>query len=130
MNLTDKLEYLIQINGINRHALSTGCGVPYSTIMSLFTKGYMGVRLSTLQSICNYFGVTLDYLCNDRVTEIEYIDKTTGIKKACFPSFKEETNDPNLKKLVLNYTNMNLSGQYTLVDYSCYLAEKQQYKKQ
>ncbi len=115
----------MQNHGISRHVLARESGIPYSTIVSLFTKGYHNAKLSTLRGLRDYFGVTFDYLCDDEITQIQYIDKTIVAEKAPFLSAKAETDDPDLKKLLSNYSNINVSRQYALVDYSSYLAAKQ-----
>ena len=65
MNFLDKLDYLMARDGLNRHTLSVRSGIPYSTIDSLYKKGYERVKLATLRKLAACFGVTLDYLALD-----------------------------------------------------------------
>ncbi len=72
MILTEKLDFLLKQNNLSKHGLANESGIPYTTIVSLFTKGYENAKLSTLKGISNFLGVTLDYLCNDEIDEISY----------------------------------------------------------
>lgn len=60
-----KLDYLMSQKGINRSVLARESGIPYTTIDGLYKKGYDNIKLSTLNKLCDYFGVTLDYLVSD-----------------------------------------------------------------
>ncbi len=53
--------------GINRRMLSEQAGIPYTTIVHFYTNGYENVKLSTLLRLCEYFGVTLDYLVKEDI---------------------------------------------------------------
>lgn len=72
MTFLQKLDYLMSLKGLNRKQLSKECGVKYTTIMNLYENGYDNMKLSNLKKFCEYFGVTLDYLVRDEITEIEY----------------------------------------------------------
>ena len=69
MKLTEKLDLLLAERGLNKSQLSMQCGVPYTTIVSLYEKGYDNVKRSTLLAIAHFFGVSLDYLADDDVEE-------------------------------------------------------------
>lgn len=69
MKLTEKLDLLMREKGINRVELSKGADIPYSTISSLYDKGYENVKLSTLKKLADYFECSLDYIADDNVTE-------------------------------------------------------------
>lgn len=70
MNLLDKIKILMKEKNVkNIRQLSEMSDVPYSTIDSLFKKGYEGVRLSTMTKLCSFFGCTLDYLMSDDIDE-------------------------------------------------------------
>ena len=68
MGLTEKLDQLMEQRGINRKALSAESGIPYTTLMSLYDKGYENIKLSTLRALARYFNVTMDYLADDNAT--------------------------------------------------------------
>ena len=72
MTFLQKLDYLMSLKDLNRKQLSKECGVKYTTIMNLYENGYDNMKLSNLKKFCEYFGVTLDYLVRDEITEIEY----------------------------------------------------------
>lgn len=74
MKLTEKLDLLMKEKGITRADLSREAGIPYSTISSLYDKGYENVKLSTLKKLADYFECSLDYIADDSVTERKTID--------------------------------------------------------
>lgn len=67
MNFLDKLNKLMEEKGINRRQLSIESKIPYTTILSLYDKGYENTKLSTLKALAEYFNCTLDYLADDSV---------------------------------------------------------------
>lgn len=70
MNFLDKLEKEMKLLGIkNLHELSVKSKIPYSTLRGFYTKGYEKAKLPTLIALKNFFGCTLDYLCDENVTE-------------------------------------------------------------
>lgn len=83
MNFTEKLDTLMEERRINKSILSKESGVPYTTIVGFYTKGYDKTKLSTLKKIAQYFGVTLDELVSDDMTvEIdEHREKINGLLK-------------------------------------------------
>ena len=72
MNFLAKLEFLMKQYGLNKHTLAQRCGIPYTTIVSFWDKGYANVKLSTVEKICEFFHVTLDYLIRDDITDPTY----------------------------------------------------------
>lgn len=58
----ETLTKLMSERGMTRSTLAKASGVPYTTIDGFFKKGCDNVKLSTLQKIAKFFGVTLDYL--------------------------------------------------------------------
>lgn len=69
MKLTEKLDRLMEERGISRNQLAILSGIPYTTIVGLYEKGYENVKLSTLLKLIAFFGCTLDYLAIDDVEE-------------------------------------------------------------
>lgn len=65
MNLLEKLDALKEAKGVNNAALAREAGIPATTIYGLYEKGYANMKLSTLEALSNYFGVSLDYLAKD-----------------------------------------------------------------
>ena len=90
MDFLEKLDYLMKEKGITKSELAKGSEVPYTTIDSFYKKGYENTKLSTLNKLCEYLGVTLDYLVRNTVTDPMYgIDDT---KKSPIPA-EAETED-------------------------------------
>ena len=69
MKLTEKLDALLKENNMNKAQLSAQCGIPYTTIVSLYEKGYDNAKRSTLLRIARFFEVSLDFLADDDVEE-------------------------------------------------------------
>lgn len=69
MDFTEKLDLLMQSRGLSRRQFALQSGIPYTTIVNFYEKGTEGVKLSTLRKITAFFGVSLDYLTNDRITD-------------------------------------------------------------
>lgn len=71
----EKLDLLMAEKGITRGGLAKGSGVPYTTIIGLYEKGYENVKLSTIRKIAGFLNVSIEYLCDegeqDRVRDDE-----------------------------------------------------------
>ena len=73
MNILEKIDFLMKRNGIkNRAELSELSGIPYSTITGFYAKGYDRMKLSTLKTLADCLGVTIDYLGRDEITDPNY----------------------------------------------------------
>ncbi len=72
MTFLEKLDYLLYINKINKHKLSELSDIPYTTILNFYKQSYDNIKLSTFKKLCDFFGVTMDSMARDEVTEIEY----------------------------------------------------------
>lgn len=70
MNFTERLDYLLKKNNLNKHKLSVLCTIPYSTIDGWYKKGCENIRLETLRKLSNFFNVSISYWINDDVPEI------------------------------------------------------------
>ncbi|MBQ8830255.1 MAG: LexA family transcriptional regulator [Oscillospiraceae bacterium] len=68
MAITDKLDYLMAERGITRGGLAKCTGIPYTTIVGFYEKGSDNIKLSNLQKLSSFFGVSLEYLVNDNVS--------------------------------------------------------------
>lgn len=65
MIFTEKLDYLMEQNSLNKLRLSKECGIPYTTIDSLYKKGYENMKLPTFKILCDFFGVTMESMAYD-----------------------------------------------------------------
>ncbi len=73
MDFLDKLETLMSNHNIkNKKQLATQSGIPYTTIVNWYKRGYENMTISNFKSICDFFGVTMDSMARDEVAEIEY----------------------------------------------------------
>lgn len=118
MRLTDKLEILMKQHGLNKRTLSMQSGIPYTTIVGLFSKGYENAKMSTLNGLSNFFGVTLDSLCRDDLDELVY-------KK---PKYAPSLNEAE-SQLLTDFDQLNEQGQRKVCDYAADLVSSGKYKK-
>lgn len=65
----NKLDYLMDIKGLNKNSLSKASQIPYTTIDGWYKKGYEGLKLTTLTKLSEYFNVGLDYWADDEVLD-------------------------------------------------------------
>ena len=65
MTFTQKLDHLMSQRGMSRGALSRATGIPYTTIVSFYEKGYENIKLSNVKKLASFFEVPLEYLCDD-----------------------------------------------------------------
>lgn len=72
LTFLEKLDYLMKKNNLNKKRLSDQSGIPYSTIDGFYKQSYNNIKLSTFKKLCDYFGVTMDCMARDEVSEIEY----------------------------------------------------------
>ena len=99
MNLLDKLDLLMESAGLNKKQLAERSDVPYTTIVSFYTKGYDKMKLSTLKSLANFFNVSIDYLGCDEITDPHF-----GISKPTIILTQDE------HKLIELYRTLNDQG--------------------
>lgn len=118
MNILEKIDFLMKRNGIkNRAELSELSGIPYSTITGFYAKGYDRMKLSTLRTLADCLGVTIDYLGRDEITDPNY-----GLTAPEAPALS-----PDEHQLVEDYRTLNEQGQ-EYIRQTMYMA-KQTYKK-
>lgn len=72
MTLLEKIDYLMKKYDLNKNTLSKKSGIKYTTLDSLYKKGYSNVKLSTLMALARYFNVSLDYLVKDEIRNPRY----------------------------------------------------------
>lgn len=65
MDFLSKLDWLMKRDGLNKHTLAQKSGIPYTTIVGLYERGPENARLSTVNKLCTFFNVPLDYLAID-----------------------------------------------------------------
>lgn len=65
MTFLEKLDWLMNRDNLNKHTLAQKCGIPYTTIVGLYERGSENARLSTVNKLCAFFHVPLDYMALD-----------------------------------------------------------------
>ncbi len=72
MNLLQKLTVLMDQNGDSVASLARKSGLPYTTVDGLFKKGFANARITTIERICDAYGVSMDYLIRDEIDDPHY----------------------------------------------------------
>lgn len=72
MDFLDKLEVLMNNHSIkNKKQLAAQSGIPYTTIVNWYKRGYENMTISNFKTLCNFFYVTMDSMARNDV-DIEY----------------------------------------------------------
>lgn len=72
MDFLEKLDFLMHRFDLTKTTLSQKSGIPYTTIDAWYKKGYEGLKLTTLRKLAQYFNTSLDYWCEDEITDPNY----------------------------------------------------------
>ena len=72
MDFLEKIQQRMKDYNLNARTLSIRCGVPYTTIKSMFQRGAGSAGLITVQKIASELDLSLDYLANDDITDPNY----------------------------------------------------------
>ena len=62
----ENLDALLKERGINRNVLSKVSGIPYTTIIGWYKKGWNSVSLTSLKKLSAYFGISIDTLVGNK----------------------------------------------------------------
>ena len=111
MTFLEKLDILMEEQGINKNILSKESGIPYTTLDGFYKKGYDNAKLPTIKKLARYFNVTIDYLILDDAQR-----------------YNENYPDDE-KKLIDLYHMLNDEGQEILIDTADTLVASGKYKK-
>lgn len=101
MNFLDKLDALKAAKGDTNASLARNARIPVTTIYGLYQKGYSNMKLSTLEALCGYFGVSLDYLARDNIESDPAISDLVSSDES---------------ELLEIYRELNTTGQLTLMN--------------
>ena len=72
MSFLEKLDYLIKRDGITRHDVANGTGIPASTIHNWYWRNENNPKREHLVLIAKFFNVSLHYLCVDECTSTPF----------------------------------------------------------
>ena len=87
MNFLSKLDALMSDKKLNKRRLADESGIPYTTIINWYKRGYDNMSLSNFKILCDFFNVTMDSLARDDVEELE---KCSPKQKSIHISKEEE----------------------------------------
>lgn len=62
MDFLERLRVLMEKNNDNNSTLAKKSGIPYTTIDGLFKRGWEKAQISTIQRICDHYGISIDYM--------------------------------------------------------------------
>lgn len=71
MNFLSKLDALMADKKLNKRRLAEESGIPYTTIINWYKRGYDNMSLSNFKILCDFFKVTMDSMARDDVEELE-----------------------------------------------------------
>lgn len=74
MTIEEQLKNLVIERGGSVNKFAGKCGLPYSTIASVFNRGIVNSNISTIIAICRELHISADELCNGRITPLQYLD--------------------------------------------------------
>lgn len=86
MTFLQKLDFLMERDGLTHTTLSQRSGIPYTTILNWYKRGYEGLKLATVKKLAEFFGTTLDFFIRDDVSDPDF-GKTAGFDLS-FPEMK------------------------------------------
>ena len=118
MDMLAKLERRMAEIGVNKRQLAIQSGVPYTTVIGFWDKGYENMKLSTLRRLAAYLQVSIDYLVRDEVTEPSY-----GIGQVY------DTISAREKELINAYRKLNDAGQQQLANQAKIMVSMDAYAK-
>ena len=116
MNLLEKLDALKARTGDNNASLARNAGIPPTTIYGLYQKGYGNMKLSTLQAICDYFDVSLDYLAKDSYEDIRDTLSSNSPASKKLQEIREKLKSPLIDEMVQAMQHMTLKEQQKMID--------------
>lgn len=114
MDFLSKLDVLMSDNGLNKRRLADESGIPYTTIINWYKRGYDNMSLSNFKILCDFFNVTMDSLARDDVEELEkcapkqksiHISKEEEVLVTCYREA-----DSLDKELALRALNAHVKG--------------------
>lgn len=108
MEFTEKLKMLMRRKKLNKHTLAQQSGIPYTTIVGLFERGKENARLSTVNRLCDFFGVPLDYLAIDKYDKPEDFVPSNPASSVLASSDDEV-------HIIMCYRSMNKAGKTAAV---------------
>lgn len=117
MTIYDRIDLKIKEKRTTKKAMSENIGLPYSTLMSFYTRRSDNISLDTLKKIALYLNTTLDYLVYGIIDESEI--KTHTINKlpilGSIPCGAPSDAEENIIGYIDNSTVENHANAYALV---------------
>lgn len=109
MDFLQKLDWLMEQRGLNKHTLAQQSGIAYTTIVGLYERGKDNARVSTVNRLCAFFHVSLDYLLLDEYQKPEdFTPNGNAASVAC--------SDVGEIELIHHYRSMNKGGKDMLLN--------------
>ena len=121
LTFLEKLDLLMETDGINKSKLSQISGVPYTTIDAFYKKGYENAKISTIRKIAKAFDCSLDYLIEDEPK------KSPSTAEAAPGDIHELS--PRMTALYAAMNQLNDQGQEKVLEYADDLVSSGKYIK-
>ena len=109
MDFLQKIDQLMIESGLNKHTLAQKSGIPYTTIVGLFERGKENARVSTINKLCSFFNVSMDYLLLDEYRTPEEFTPNGKTAEFCC----EHSDEIEIVRL---YRSLNSAGKNTLLN--------------
>ena len=111
MNLQTKLQMLMTQRKITRAALSKITNIPYSTIDSLLKRGDSDrVKISIMNTLKNYFSVSLDFLLIDEIDDPNYGKPQLPITSQEYDLVMAYRNNPDMQPAINRILNIDIKN--------------------
>ena len=108
MNFLEKIDFMLNVEGLSKRQFSQKSMIPYTTIDGWYKKGYGNMKLSTLKQTSNFFNVPIDVLCDDSIL----------LDEATYEAFKTPSN------LVGTFASLNIVEQKDVLKYIEFIKTK------
>lgn len=75
MKLEEELRELMIKKSSSVNKFSSDCGLPYSTVATIFRRGIENTNINTIIKICQALSISADELANGRIVYLKDIEK-------------------------------------------------------
>jgi transcriptional regulator with XRE-family HTH domain len=70
--MIEKMQLMMEERDLTKADVAKGVDIPYTTLDSLFRRGFENARYPTLQKLAKFFDVSMEYLITDEEEDREY----------------------------------------------------------
>lgn len=130
----DKVNELMEMKKIKKSKMCEDLGIPYTSLMSAFSRKSKSISIDVVEAIANYLEVSVDYLIRKDITDTQYGIGRITTTNECETEFEQTIKQKkdltkNEQALLENYNALNLDGQDVLLEQSEIYKQISRYKK-